>query len=283
MAANKNIIGVDLGGTNIRAGRVQDNSIVETARFKTPSHGTEKEVLDAVCNCISQCFNKQTKGIGIGVPSVVDTEKGIVYDVVNIPSWKEVALGDYLKKKFNVPVYINNDANCFVAGEKFFGKGKPYRNIVGLITGTGLGLGLIINNKLFDGTNCCAGEFGMLPYLDHNYEYYCSGQYFTNIKNTDAALEYENAKKGDGEAQNNYNEFGRHMGMLVKSILYAYDPDIIIMGGSLTNAFEFFKTPMYSEIKGFEFRNTLKNLKIEISEMEEPAILGAAALFLNAG
>ena len=75
--------------------------------------------------------------IGIGVPSVVDREKGIVYNVVNIPHWEEVHLKEILEARFSVPVYVDNDANCFALGERIFGDGKTVDNFVGLTVGYG--------------------------------------------------------------------------------------------------------------------------------------------------
>ena len=139
-------------------------------------------------------------GIGVGVPSVVDTEKGIVYGVQNIPSWQEVYLKEFLENKYNLPTYVNNDANCFAAGEKYFGKAKEYENAVGLIIGTGLGAGLILNDRLYSGTNCGAGEFGTISFRGHNYEYYCSGQYFIQHYSTDGAALFESARSKDTKA-----------------------------------------------------------------------------------
>lgn len=281
MNTQKNIIGVDLGGTNIRAGKVIKGEIAEVSRLATPSNGTEQQILDKVIETIANCIDKNTQCIGIGVPSVVDVEKGIVYDVVNIPSWKEVYLKDILQEKFNVPVFVNNDSNCFAAGEKIYGKGKQYQHIVGMTLGTGLGLGLIINNQLFEGRNCGAGEFGMVPYLDSVFETYCSGQFFSSVKKMDAIELHHKAEKGNKEALAIFEEFGMHMGVAIKSILYAYDPEIIIVGGSLSTAFNLFKKSMYKEIETFAYRNTLKNLKIEVSEISDSAILGAAALHMG--
>jgi glucokinase len=278
MIKSMNILGVDLGGTNIRVGKVIDDRIVKVSKVPTPMNGTEKDVLEKLYSAISDCIDTETQSIGVGVPSVVDTKKGIVYDVVNIPSWKEVPLRELLYNKFHVPININNDSNCFAAGEKMFGKGKPYQNIVGMTIGTGLGLGLIVNGKLYEGKNCGAGELGMIPYLDDICENYCSGQFFSKIHRVDAAEMHEKAKQGDQMALKLFNDFGMHMGKAVKLILYLYDPDIIIMGGSISNAFEFFKSSMYVEVKDFAFRNILRNLKIEISSLSDSAIMGAAAL-----
>jgi glucokinase len=281
MNDQKNIIGVDLGGTNIRAGKIINSEIVKVSKLVTPSNCTEQEVTDKLIETIEACFDNNTICIGVGVPSVVDVANGIVYDVVNIPSWKVVPLKDILYKRFQVPVFINNDSNCFAAGEKIYGKGKDYQHIVGMTIGTGLGLGLIINGNLYEGRNCGAGEFGMVPYLDDVFETYCSGQFFSNIKKMNAAELHMKAHQGNKEALAIFEEFGKHVGIAMKSILYAYDPEITIIGGSLSNAFDLFKGTMYKEIETFAYRNTLKNLKIEVSEVTDSAILGAAALHMG--
>jgi len=277
----ESIIGVDLGGTNIRAGKVVADKIILLAKEPTPVAGSQSEVLEKLYAVIDSCFDDNTKSIGIGVPSVVDVEKGIVYDVVNIPSWKVVPLKDLLESRYKVPVYVNNDANCFALGEKHYGKARSCKSVVGLTIGTGMGSGLIFNGKLYEGKNCCAGEFGNIPYLNSNFERYCSGQFFSEEKSISAIDAFNRAVSGDQAAIQLFSEFGFHMGQAIKSILYAYDPEIIILGGSLTKAYDFFKPAMFEAIRNFDYRNVLTNLKIEISELENSAIYGAAALYLN--
>ena len=174
------VLGIDIGGTNIRVGLVEDNVVVRIESLKIKKDGSETEIIDDLNLLIGQFLNEKIDGIGIGVPSLVDPEKGIVYDATNIPAWKKVHLKEQIEAKNGIPVYVNNDANCFVMGEKYFGRVKAYSNIVGLIIGTGLGSGLVLNNHLYLGENCGAGEFGMIPFRNHNFEYYCSGQFFHN-------------------------------------------------------------------------------------------------------
>lgn len=281
MENTNHIIGVDLGGTNIRAGKVVNNEIIYTNKMPTPSDGSESDVMESLLAAIDTCFDANTQSIGIGVPSVVDVEQGIVYDVANIPSWKVVPLKKILENRYHVQAFVNNDANCFALGEKYFGKARNYKNIVGLTIGTGMGSGLIFNGKLYEGKNCGAGEFGCIPYLDSNFEHYCSGEFFASEKTISAYEAYLQAKEGNRAALKMYEEFGYHMGQAIKSILYAYDPEIIVLGGSLSNAYEFFKPAMLEAIQDFAYRNVLNNLKIEVSDLDNSAIYGAAALYLN--
>jgi glucokinase len=120
----ENIIGIDLGATQMRAARIEENEIVFLSTEKTPTNDSYDQVLNKLIELITSVFSIKTVAIGIGVPSVVDVEHGIIYDVINIPSWKEVPLKSILEGHFSVPVFINNDANCFALGEKHFGIGK---------------------------------------------------------------------------------------------------------------------------------------------------------------
>lgn len=271
-------IGIDLGGTHVRVALVRDGKLSEIATTRIKASGSVEQILRQIYDLIEGIEITEIDAIGIGVPSVVDVDKGIVYDVQNIPSWKEVNLKSLLEERYAVPVYINNDANCYSLGEKYFGKGRGYHSVIGLIIGTGFGAGLIVNDKLYAGANCGAGEFGMMAYLDSIYEHYCCGQFFTRQKGQDGEQLYEQALAGDKDALQIFKEYGEHLGNGIKAILYAYDPEIIILGGSVRTAFELFKESMWASIGSFGFPESIKGLKIEISELDNIAILGAAAL-----
>jgi glucokinase len=274
-------IGVDLGGTKILAGKVCNGKMYDSFRTNVPKAGTEQEVINALYIVIDEIFDETVSGIGIGVPSVVDIDKGIVFDVQNIPSWKEVNLKDILESKYEVPVYLNNDANCFAIGEKYFGKGRNYDNFAAVINGTGLAAGLIIHNKLYNGTHCGAGEFGMIPYLDHHLEFYCSGQFFNNVHNINGETVFQRATEGDEKALIIFEEYGRHLGNAINIILYAIDPEIIIMGGSVTKAYRFFKKTLWEGIEKMVFGSVTEQLTIELSSNPDIAVLGAAALYYD--
>jgi len=280
-AKNLKLIGLDLGATNIRGGLVQDNqlSLIQSKRIR--STGTVEEVLEDIYSVVDKLKDSDTVAIGIGVPSVVDVEQGIVYDVQYIPSWKEVHLKKILEARYKVPVFVNNDANCFVLGELYFGKGIGIQNLIGLTIGTGLGAGVIINHHLFAGPNCGAGEFGMVDYLDHCFEYYCSGQYFQNVYHIDGQEVFEKAKSGDVLSRSRYAEMGTHLGNAIKMILYTYDLSLIIFGGSVRHAYPYFQETMWQRINTFAYTKSLAKFRIELSELENSGILGAAGLYLD--
>lgn len=276
------VIGVDLGGTKVLAGKVQDRRMTASHKTLVPVAGSENAVLGALQEAIDAVIDDEVKGIGVGVPSVVDIEKGIVYDVQNIPSWKKVYLKDILEHKYGVSVYINNDANCFAVGEKYFGEGRNSQSFAAVINGTGMAAGLIIHDKLYNGSNCGAGEFGTMPYLDHTFEYYCSGQFFRNVHNIDGEVLFNLASDGDQNALSIFEEFGGHFGKAINSILYAIDPELIILGGSVSKAYPFFSKGMWDSIKKLAYTTVVQNLTIKLSTNPDIAVLGAAALYYNA-
>jgi glucokinase len=272
------IIGVDLGGTKVRAGIAVDGRIHSQEQQLFNSKGTQEETLGQLIDLIRPLISPDVQGIGLGVPSVIDVENGIVYNVVNIPSWEKVFLKDILEKEFNVPVAINNDVNCFILGEHRYGVVKDMRNVVGITSGTGLGSGIIINGELFHGVNCGAGEIGLLHYLDQNIEYYASGNFFKVRYGMSAMAAHQLALAGDKNALGWWEEFGSHMGEALKTIVYCYDPEAVVIGGSLAKAYAFFEAAMYESLKDFTFPESIRRLKIFQSVNENITLLGAAAL-----
>lgn len=176
---NRTVVGVDIGGTKVNAGRVCGENLLDSYLSKIPpdAEHNAQSVIDVVINTIAKVFTSEVEGIGVGISSVADREKGIVYDVQNIKSWQDIHLKEILEAEFKVPVFIDNDANCFAIGQRLYGKGKQYENFVGITIGTGIGGGIINKGSLLKDSNCGAGEFGMLPYLDGILEDYCSGQF----------------------------------------------------------------------------------------------------------
>jgi len=276
------VIGIDLGATNIRGATVSEEHISDIISRRIQTKGTEQEVLQDVYSLVDALIDKDVKAIGIGVPSVVDVERGIVYDVVHIPSWKEVHLKELLETKYNIPVFVNNDANCFVLGEYYFGKGKGVNDMVGLTIGTGLGAGVIINKHLYAGKNCGAGEFGMVDYLENNYEFYASGSFFQNVHGLNGEEIFKKAKSGDKHAIKLYEELGAHLGNAIKMIMYTYDTGLIILGGSVQLAFDLFEKSMWERIKTFAFPKSIEGLEVKTSALQNAGILGAAALYYDA-
>jgi glucokinase len=272
------VVGVDLGGTNVRAGLVRASKLEKALSRPINAQGTQREVFEEIAAIIDPLISPEVAGIGVGVPSVVDLKKGIVYDTVNIPSWTEVPVKDWLEERFDVLVRVNNDANCFVLGEKHFGKAQGLENVVGMVLGTGLGTGLIMNGHLCCGSHCGAGEFGVIPFRDGMVENYASGQYFRRYHQTSGETMAEKARMGDPEALKIFSEYGKILGEVFQLVMYAVDPEMIVLGGSVSRSFEFYQASLRDSLQSFIYTRAARDLRIEVSELENSAILGAAAL-----
>ena len=270
------IIGVDLGGTNVRVGLVEGDRIVRLLSEPCKSNGSEEEVLEQIASLVGALMTPEVTRIGIGVPSVVDAARGIVYDMVNIPSWREVHLKERFEERFGVPVCVNNDCNCFALGVCRYGEAHGYRDVVCIALGTGVGAGVVFGGTLYCGRHTGAGEIGGIPYLDHDYEYYCSSRFFVG-RGTTGKEAYDRAVAGDPEALALWREFGGHVGQLVALVLYAYDPEAIVFGGSISCAFPFFREAMYARMREFPYAKTAGEVHICRSEIEHVGLLGASA------
>ena len=343
------IIGIDFGATSLRAALVSEHGLVHMESRPTPNQGSSDDVWQAIADLIKAVINNNNgqlpTAICAGVPSVVDTATGTVYDVQHIPACKSLALGNLIENKFGVLALINNDANAFALGEYYFGDHsfnddsnsgqiprteqshrpstrsanqgisddkppmKSYtdilagktenkqsatpsmnlknlrvnqndKSLVGLTIGTGLGAGLILNGKLYSGPNCGAGEIGCLPYLDANLERYVSGAFFNN-DDLNGKVYFDLAQKGDKMALAHYQQFGYHLGQAIKIIMYTYDPDSIVLGGSVSQAFNFFNKAMFKAMQNFDYPGILKKIRVHPSCLNHSAILGAASLYFD--
>ncbi|MEI6614393.1 MAG: ROK family protein [Chrysiogenales bacterium] len=276
------VIGVDLGGTNVRAGKIVGQEIVAHRARAISSQGTQDLVLQEIRETIAAVFDNRVSAIGIGVPSLVDVDEGIVYSVGNIPSWQKVPLKKNLEQSFGIPVHVNNDANCFALGEFYFGAGRGYHHLVGIILGTGLGAGIIINGKLYCGRNCGAGEIGKIAYKEHTIEYYCSGQFFRQQYGIEGGMLYEQARQNDAQALEIFNAYGDNLGQALMIALYAYDPEVIILGGSVSKAWPFYEEALRRKLESFTYQYALARVIIQPAQTPKISVLGAAALCYDA-
>lgn len=270
------IIGVDIGGTTINIGLIHGTDIIR--KETVPSFESDfslQDTLDYLSGVISTFMTPYVDMIGIGVPTVVDQETGVLYEAANIPSWHEVALKSYLEKRFHVCVKVNNDANCFALGAAAL-KSYPSRITAAVTLGTGTGLGLVVNNTLVSGENAGLGELASLPYNGMTYEDFCSKKFFT-ARGYNPKDAYDAAKTGDEAALSVLEEFGTHLGQFLVAVMYAYDPGCIILGGGIANSFDLFEKRMWQVLRDrFPYKKSIEKLKIMALDEPDAAMLGAS-------
>ncbi|MEK7087149.1 MAG: ROK family protein [Patescibacteria group bacterium] len=259
MAINKKyIVGIDIGGSKINAVIFYDGKVFKKAKIQTPQKNRDYflEALEAlVIKLIRDLGDKKISGIGCGVAGVLDLKSGIILNAPNLQFLNNFNIKNWLSKKFNCDVKIDNDARCFTRGEFLFGAGKGYKNIVGITLGTGIGGGIIINGKMFYGASSAAGELGhMMMSFDKDWEFFA-------IKQT------KNLEK--------------YLGIGLANIVNILDPEIIIFGGGAAHMLKSLLAEAKKIMNKFIISpKSKKNVKILFGKLGENAgAIGAAALF----
>ncbi len=278
MHSKNDYIAIDMGGTKVHVALVNNGSVIRESKFPTSSYTSKKSLLDAIIKEVLSNMTEKVKGIGIGLPGLVDEQRGIAHDLHNIKDWNRVPLKEILSGIFSVEISIANDANLFALGEHTFGEEKECNNLLGIALGTGIGSGLILNDKPYTGKLSGAGEIGSIPYLDKTIEDYCSGKFFQNVHNNTGEHFARLAAKNDPTAIALFNEFGIHLGKMIKLLLFVLAPDSIVFGGSISKSYPFFKGSLNKELEDFPFKKVLENLRIAPSSLDNAALLGAAFL-----
>lgn len=258
------IIGVDIGGTNIRAGIVSKGRILKKVVVETGK--TRKKAIESILNAVDQLFNSKIKGIGIGVPGPADYPKGIIGDTRNIPL-KGVNLKKIVSKKFHRKVVMTNDANCFTLGEAIRLRKK---NVVGLTLGTGVGGGIVIDGKLYVGKGN-AGELGHCTIKYDGLPGYNQGDLEAYVSAKAVRRRY--GKSARRLSKKEFKEYGKFLGVGIANIANAFDPDVIVIGGGISNSFDLFKDSINKEIS----KRSVSKVKI-VKGREDSGIMGASAI-----
>ncbi len=273
-------LGIDVGGTNLVFGLVQDGKIVKRVSVPWfPKEATLDETLNTISGQIEEIITPDTEKIGIGVPSVVDVNRGVVYDTVNIPSWTEVPLKEILEARFHLPVAVNNDANCYARGvyEGYPADAKPEVLVV-ITLGTGVGMGIVDRGRLFCGANCGAGELGSLPYRGATLESFCSKQFFAGT-GWDSLTASQAARNGDPRATILFTELGECLGDLLCTVMFAYDPSHIALGGGVAYNYPLFRQSMEARLKrDFPYKKSLERLTIDVCTGDDIPVIGASLI-----
>ncbi|MBW2996164.1 ROK family protein [Candidatus Woesearchaeota archaeon] len=261
------IIGVDIGGTEIKAGQVAGKRILKKAVVGTG--GSRKEIIKNLIECISAVFDKKAKGIGIGMPGPADYEKGVIGKTPNLPL-KGVNIKKIISKRFKKKILMNNDANCFVLGES---KRLRKKNVVGLTLGTGVGGGVVIDGKLYVG-NGNAGELGHCTIkYDGKKGDFNQGSLESYVSGKAIIRDYGKYPR-ELKSAKAWNEIGGKLGIGIANLINAFDPDAVVIGGGISKAFSKFKAGMNKEIS----KRAVKKVPV-VKGSSDSGIVGAASLF----
>jgi glucokinase len=291
---DKNIvIGVDLGGTKIMTGAVDTNGKIIGESFIVPTGGDDPKemILERIYLSINSVLNNNNlnieniAGIGIGSTGPIDSKNGIILECPQLPSMNFFPLKKVVQEKYNVPVFMNNDANALILGESIMGAGKGNSIILGFTLGTGLGCAIVIDGKLLMGATETAGEIWTSPYDKGIIEDVVSGSGVSKIyqkltnKNLLAKEIADLARSNDNEAINAWQEFGKALAFAMAWCINLIDPDVVILGGSISTAIDLFGETMISYLKKNICPVPASKLKIVQAELGNKAgYIGAACL-----
>lgn len=298
----KAAVGLDMGGTNIKAVLAsEEGEILIRRKYPTPVVSGEKSerIEDKLINILkdflkeaeAQQFNRGMNlvGIGFGIAGLVDTRNGVVIESPNISTIEGIPIKEIFEKEFSLPVILENDANACAYGEKWIGAGRDFDNFVVLTLGTGLGGGLIYKGELYKGALeighmviephgrfCPCGSFGCL-------ESYASGRAIVDRatssleKGTESMLTkccdgnfykitpadvYKTAMEGDTLSREVFREAGQYLGIGVANLINLLSPEAVIIGGGLVSAWDLFIEELKKEVSKRAFKPLSAKTKI---------------------
>jgi glucokinase len=278
---SKKYIGVDIGGTSIVAARVSEDELIEKFEVPTGSNRPSEQILESLFSAITPMLTEEVVGIGIGMPGFMNTETGEILAINNIPSFRGVSVKKAVEKKFGLPTFQNNDANCFALGEAYFGAGKGFNTMVGITMGTGLGSGIIIDRKIHSGLAGGAGEVGCVPIQDGIGDDYCSNALFVNSYHKDGIDLYREAKAGNEESKEAFNHLARNLGEIIRLLMYILAPEAFIIGGSVAKSWDLLEEPLQRELDKFRVDLVSKQVKLLPAQLDNTGLYGAAALCIS--
>jgi len=302
----KTVIGVDLGGTNIVSAVVDEKgNVLGKDKRKTMAPlgavGVMNRIADSVhaASANSGLSWASHIGIGVGSPGPLNPKKGLIIYTPNL-NWKNVRIVDYLKKKLGKKVVLENDANLAALGESWIGAGKNEKHVLCLTLGTGVGGGLILDGKIYEGAWGVSNHIGHIVVDPHGpkapygnsgiLEQYCSATGIVRMAG-EAGLKppagqpleaysfQKMAEAGNPKALKVYAKAGQMLGVGLTTAIHLLNPGIIILSGGVAGAGDLLIKPMMKELKTRCFASHLKGLKIKMAKLgDNMGVVGAARL-----
>ena len=307
-------IGLDLGGTNIRAAAItKEGEILHRVRIATEVSKGKESVIANILKII-ETIREKTKGfklsaIGMGIPGIIFFDKGIVARSPNFPDWIDFNLRERLSKDLDVPFYIDNDANLAAFGEGCIGAGRNYNSFCMLTLGTGVGGGIILNKNIWRGEYGMAGELGHITIYPDGHPCPCGNkgcleQYASATGIVRMAMEgnppsptftkggkegiitadmiFQLAKEGDRFALEIFQKMGRILGIGIADLVNILNIELFVLGGGVADSWDYFIDSAIDEIKKRTYRITGERVKVVKAELGDDAgIFGAAYMAMK--
>ncbi|HMO80485.1 MAG TPA: ROK family protein [Pyrinomonadaceae bacterium] len=308
------MLAADLGGTNLRLAVVDENGqILHRSRESTPISRSKRQVLDLVIRLANECLSKiggqtNVSAFGIAAPAVIDREAGAIVIAPNLPELNGVSISSYINERTGLSVLLENDATAAAVGESWKGASAGFESSICLTLGTGVGGGIIVGGEPLRGIDGTAGEIGHIcvePFGaacgcgSHGcLEQYASASAVLRMAQELAdtfpksalagragltSLEiFQAGIDGDELSIEVFRRFGFYLGIALGGLVNVLNPEVIVIGGGASEAWELFSTPMLEEMKKRAFRKPMERVKLTRAKLGDDAgILGVARLSLR--
>jgi len=290
---SKYTIGIDLGGTKFHVALVDSAYRIYGETFRGPTHDAKdagellKRMTDAVRKTveINGLDMMAVRAVGVGSPGPLDPFKGRILETLNLKVFQNFELKKEMEAALSLPVFVDNDANCFGLGEQKGGVARGLKHVIAVTLGTGYGFSIILNGQVLHGANGLATEIALTPYRGKGYEDYISGRGLAMVHHElhGELLEgpeiSKRAFEGDGLARESFSVWGEHLGNTLIPYFTALDPDMLVVGGSIAANWDFFHESLDRQVRGLLFEPARSRVQIRKSELGEKAtMIGAAAL-----
>lgn len=316
---NKFFIGVDVGGMSIKAALVdKDGNIIKKETKETNAKDGPgpflRDIKDLLLYLIDYAKTRESKvvAIGFGIPGVVNTKEGIIDNAANL-YMQHVNLKDYLKD-LKIPVFLSNDANVACLGESKFGVAKDFKNVLMLTLGTGVGGGVVIDGKLFEGTEGKGTELGHMVIVADGHQCACGNkgcfeQYASasallrytkeemmnnkdslmwkyakgSIEHIDGRTSFECAKVGDVSANFVVNKYVKYLSIGILNYCNIFRPEAIVIGGGISNQGDYLlnKVKEYCQERNYGYKETPVPKMLIAKLKNDAGVIGAAALAME--
>lgn len=294
-------IGVDLGGTNLRAAAISDRGeMLEKIAGKTQLSEGRDAVIDDIVDAIrTLAANRGAGGLagaGIGVPGFIEIEKGLVVGSNNLPFLEKFPVRDAIEQRLGTRVILENDANAAALGEHWIGAGRGVNDMILLTLGTGIGGGIISGGRVLHGSVGMAGEFGHTTVYANGNPCGC-GNYGCLEKHASASAisgmarlmnigdsvtseqVFHLAREGDARAKMIFASMGRALGIAIGNLVNIFNFPLYLLSGGPLPAWDFFAPAMMAEVESRSFTYRNSTTRIEKATLgSEAGLYGAAYL-----
>ncbi|MBI5756661.1 MAG: ROK family protein [Nitrospirae bacterium] len=314
------VIGIDLGGSAIRLSTVTKRGrIINPRRIGIAGRRYKDHILTSIIynvldiKSLENTRRNKVVAVGIGSPGIIDFSKGTIISSPNFPDWKDVPLRSLLERSLDLPVTLENDANAAAFGEKWKGAGRGVNSLICMTMGTGIGGGIILNGNIWHGAHGMGGEVGHMTVNPEGplcncgnngcLEAYSSatGMVRSAVESINggkrtiliklsggdnnkitAKMIHEAALQGDSVSINILTEAGKYLGIAIASLMHILNPEMIVLTGAVTGAWDFFMPAAKKEVEKRAYKAMVEKTKIVPGMLIDSAgIVGAAGLAMK--